>query len=187
LTAKRRVALYGGSFDPPHLGHVLSATHVLCAAQVDEVRLVPTYAHPFGKSMSPFKARCEMARAAVAHLGRQVMVDPIESELGGVSYTIDTVEAFRARHPDADLLWVGGADTWRDRHAWKDWGRLEQLITPYVLGRDGVDPPEDVPVQTTLPDVSSTAIRAALRAGESVDHLVSAPVMAVIDHYGLYR
>ncbi len=182
-----RIALYGGSFDPPHLGHVLSATHVLCSADVDEVRLVPTFKHAFGKPLTPFALRCDMARKAVAHLGKRVVVDPIEAELGGVSYTIDTVRAFLTRHPNADLLWVGGADTWRDRHRWKDWEELSRLVTPYVLGRDGVAPPDGVTVQATLPAVSSTAIRESVSRGVPIDHLVPPAVCAFIEAHGLYR
>ena len=182
-----RIALYGGSFDPPHLGHVLTATYALCAGKVDEVRLIPSYRHPFGKTMSPFEVRCEMTREAVAHLGPRVIVDTIESEREAVSYTIDTLRALRERHPDAAFLWVGGADTWRQRHTWREWQALEALVTPYIFGREGVAPPDDVEIQTTLPEISSTSIREAIRRGAPVEHLLSAPVMALIQAHGLYR
>jgi nicotinate-nucleotide adenylyltransferase len=183
----QRLALYGGSFDPPHLGHVLTATHVLCTAEVTRLHLIPTFKHPFGKDLTPFTLRCGLIEAATAHLGARVVVDPIESQLGGVSYTIDTVRAFRASHPDAELLWVGGADTWHARHGWREWEHLEALITPLIVGREGVPAPEGVDVAVTMPAISSTAIRAALREGTMVDHLVPPAVLSLIDDHGLYR
>ena len=182
-----RIALYGGSFDPPHLCHVLAATFVLCQAEVDELRLIPTYRHPFDKPMSAFTLRCEMTRAAVAHLGPRVIVDPLEESLGGVSYTIHTVQAVLAQHPNAEILWVGGADIWHDRHRWRAWDRLQDLITPFIVGREGIAPPDGLTLETTLPAVSSTAIREAIRAGQPVDHLVSPAVLELITAHGLYR
>ena len=85
---KLRVALYGGSFDPPHQCHVLVATWALCRGGVDEVWLVPALGHAFGKRLTPFETRCRMAAAAVAHLGPRVRVEPIEGRLPAPSYTM---------------------------------------------------------------------------------------------------
>src|SRR5690606_32016933 len=79
-------AIFGGSFDPPHVGHVLAVTWVLSTQPVDEVVLVPALEHAFGKPLAPFAHRRRMCELAFAPL-RRVRVDPIEAELGGASYT----------------------------------------------------------------------------------------------------
>jgi nicotinate-nucleotide adenylyltransferase len=183
----QRLALYGGSFDPPHLGHVLTATHVLCTSEVTRLHIIPTFKHPYDKDLSPFALRCELVEAATAHLGERVVVDPIESQLGGVSYTIDTVRAIQEANPDAELLWIGGADTWRDRHQWREWAQLETLITPLIVGREGVPTPDGVNITVTMPAISSTDVRTALRQGAMVDHLVPPAVLSLIKAHGLYR
>ena len=116
--AARTVALYGGSFDPPHLCHVLTASWVVCLPGVDEVRVVPVFRHAFGKEMAPFDTRCEMLEAALGHLGPRVVVDRIEARLvrgGGTNYTIDTVRAVLAEEPGTRLRFVGGTDLFESR------------------------------------------------------------------------
>ena len=80
MSAPRTVALLGGSFDPPHIGHVLMASWALCQETVDEVWLLPTYAHPFGKNLSDFQVRCERCELAIDHLGPGARVERIEAE-----------------------------------------------------------------------------------------------------------
>lgn len=184
-----RIGLYGGSFDPPHVAHVLAATWTLCRAELDELRLVPAFDHAFGKRLSPFDARCEMLEAATRHLGPTCVVDRVEARLGGTSYTIRTVEALRAERPDAQVVWIGGADSWATRTSWHRWPELEGSITPFILGREGEPTPDGVEVSITLPAVSSTAVRAAVASGGRTpwEHLVGPAVADVIDAYGLYR
>ena len=123
----------------------------------------------------------------MAHLGPRVVIDPIEAQLAGVSYTVETVRAFRHAHPEADVIWVGGADTWRERHTWHQWETLEAMIEPFILGREGVEAPDDVAVQVTIPAVSSSEIRDGVHRGTPVDHLLAPGVLALIERNGLYR
>ncbi len=187
----RTVALYGGAFDPPHVCHVLSATWAVCADGVDEVRVIPTWRHAFDKPMAPFALRCAMLGEALGHLGPRVVVDPIEQELGGVSYTVRTVEALRerlAQHGEVPrFLWVGGADIWQDRHRWRDWERLRHWIEPLILGRAGHPAPVGVDAPVELPEVSSSDIRRRISTGEPVEHLLAPGVHALIEAHGLYR
>jgi nicotinate-nucleotide adenylyltransferase len=182
-----RVGLYGGSFDPPHLAHVLAATFALCRAGLDELRIVPAHQHAFGKRLAPFEARCRMLELALAHLGPRVVIDPIEQRLGGVSYTLHTVRAVREQRPDATIVWIGGADSWASRLRWHRWDELEPLVEPFIFGRDGTPTPPDLDVACDLPAVSSTGIRAAVAAGQPVDLLVGPEVAAFIAREGLYR
>ncbi|MGM0574659.1 MAG: nicotinate (nicotinamide) nucleotide adenylyltransferase [Myxococcota bacterium] len=183
----RRVALYGGSFDPPHVCHVLAATWAACRLAVDEVRLLPVHHHAFDKDVTPFDVRRRMAEVATAHLAPLVRVDPIEATLGGVSYTVRTVETLREREPGVRWTLLVGTDAWRSRHAWHRWERLADLVTPVVIGREGCPDPDDVEVPIRLPDVSSTEIRERVREGRPVDHLVPAPALRILREEGLYR
>ncbi len=190
---KLRVALYGGSFDPPHQCHVLVATWALCRGGVDEVWLVPALGHAFGKRLTPFETRCRMAAAAVAHLGPRVRVEPIEGRLPAPSYTVDTVRAILSEsaeraEADVEVTLVMGADAYAERERWKAWGELEALVGGRVLvvGRgeaDGNGAPNEA---FTLPDLSSTEIRRRVAAGEPYWWMVPEPVMAIIESDGLY-
>ena len=98
-----KVALFGGSFNPPHVCHVLAATWVLSVRPVDEVWFMPVGQHAFGKQLESFEHRrsmCELARAPIA---AQTRVTDIENRLGGANRTIDTLQALDAEHPDVEL------------------------------------------------------------------------------------
>src|SRR4029079_1745454 len=110
----RRVGVFGGSFNPPHLGHRELIAALLERDLVDQVRVVPVYAHPFGKELAPFADRLAMCRLAFAGLGPRVRVSAIEKDLGGRSYTVRTLEAMHRARPREALFLVTGADAIRD-------------------------------------------------------------------------
>ena len=187
---RHRVALFGGSFDPPHLCHVLAAAYTLWRADVDEVWVVPVYRHAFGKTLSPFEIRCAMLEAALAHLGPRIRVHRIEEQLGRQSteptYTIDTVEALLAEHPELELTFVCGTDLFLHRHRWRRWEDLKDRLRFFVLGRDGNPDPDGVTVHTHLPALSSTQIRAHVASKQPLNHLVPPSVLALIKTHRLY-
>lgn len=189
---KKRVALYGGSFNPVHVCHVLVATWVLCREDVDALVFVPVFNHAFGKSLAPFEDRCHMLELATAHLGPAVSVSTIERDLGdGPSYTIDTVQALLKDDPALSLRFVCGTDVYAQRARWKSWDILDDLLDFIVIGREG-EPPvyEDdgslVSPRTTLPDVSSSAIRAAIADGRYPAGMLPRAVQRYIRDKGLY-
>ena len=179
-----RVGLYGGSFDPPHVCHVLVATWALCRGELDALWVIPTFEHPFGKKMAPFQSRCDMIAAALDHLGPTVRVDPVEEGLGGTSYTIRTVEALQRTHPEHRFSWICGADAWATRESWREWERLSGMLDWLVIGRDGTPDTTGSPAQ--LPDVSSSDVRKALMDGGDVSGLVAPEVLEIIDERRLY-
>ena len=182
-----RIALYGGSFNPPHLGHVQVVSYVLSTSDVDAVWLVPTFQHAFGKSLAPFDERLEMCRLALAPFApERARVSAIERTMGGQSRTIDTVETLMAADPDARFDLVIGADILEERHLWKRFDRLEQLCRFIVIGRRGYEIPPDFAAAPPLFDVSSTQLRTALAAREPVENLLPASVAAYIRTAGLY-
>ena len=168
-----RVGVYGGSFNPPHVGHAMVAGWLRWADRVDEVWLLPAYAHPFDKALRPFYARVASCEALAHLVGPWVRVEPIEANLSVPSYTIDTLDALAARHPDHTFRLVVGADVIPQVGAWKQWDQIVARYGPIVVGRTGWEPVADAP---TFPEVSSTAIRGRLLAGEPVDHLVPVAV-----------
>lgn len=168
-----RVAVYGGSFHPPHVGHAMVAAWVRWTDQADAVWLVPTYDHPFGKDLAPFATRVAWCEAMAADVGDFVHVSDIEARLEGTSWTVRTLQALADAHPEHSFRLLLGADAWASRDAWRDWATIERDFVPLVVGRPGHPPIPGAPV---FPDVSSTQVRALLAAGEPVDGLVTASV-----------
>jgi nicotinate-nucleotide adenylyltransferase len=176
-----RIALFGGSFNPPHVGHQLACLYVLETSACDEVWMVPTFVHPFEKQLAPFPDRLEMCRRAAART-QGLRVSTVEAELGGESRTLHTVQHLQREHPHDAFSLVIGADLLAERHLWYRADELERLCPFIVLGRAGYAGPEPA-----LPEVSSTAIRARIARGEDCSRLVGREVLAYIHERGLYR
>lgn len=182
-----RTCLYGGSFNPPHVCHVLAATWALSTCPIDEVWWVPTYHHAFGKNLVDFEHRVTMCELAVRTLAGQVQVCPIEREMGGESRTIDTVRTLQARHPDRVFSLLIGADLLPDTPRWKEWETLEAMLPVYVLGRSGFGNDHADPT-FALPNVSSSSVREAVAASQA-DFLTAwlpSLVRGYIARHGLY-
>lgn len=186
------IALFGGSFNPPHVCHVLAATWVLSTRDVEQVWFLPTFQHAFGKDLAPFDARCAMVERAVAPLGERALVSRVESELGAVSRTIDTLEHLMAQHPEHTFSLVVGSDILLETSQWKEFDRLLTLAELHVVGRAGVPgqggAADEERFALFLPDISSTAVRERLRAGDLawVRRLVPRTVVDYIEEHGLY-
>lgn len=181
-----RVAIFGGSFDPPHVGHVLAVAYVLATEAVDLALVVPCFRHPLGKELSGFEHRLAMCELAMGWLPR-TRVSTVERELGGPSRTLRTLEHLAAEHPAWSMRLVIGADVLVEAPRWHAFDAITRLAPPIVLGRAGVSHP-DAP-EPVLPEVSSSAIRAALRDGEAarVEKLLARGVAAYATAHALYR
>lgn len=160
--AATRVALFGGSFNPPHQGHVLAAVHVLSAGLVDQVLVVPVFEHALSKQLLPYEERLGMARAAFDWIPR-VEVSEIESQLGAPSRTLCTLQALLKQQPDWTMRLMVGSDILGELHRWQAFEQIEVLAPPLVLARAG-----DAHASArhcALPEVSSTEIRELLKGG----------------------
>lgn len=179
-----RLAVYGGSFDPPHVAHLLSVAYVLATAEVDRVLVVPTFKHPFAKPLAPYAHRIAMCELAMRDLKR-VEISRIEEDLGGESLTLHTLQELRRREPSAKLRLVIGSDLVAETPRWHRFDEVRALADLVVVGRAGHPTADDLPV--SLPPVSSTEVRRRLRAGEDVDGLVPRAVAEYAHEHGLYR
>jgi nicotinate-nucleotide adenylyltransferase len=181
----RTVAVFGGSFDPPHVVHVLAACWALAAHELDELLVVPCFRHPFGKKLAPFEDRLEMCRRAFHPLARASPC-AIEREIGGVSKTLATLERLASEHPDWSLRLVVGTDVVADAPRWHRFDEVCRLAPLIVLGRAGE--PCAAAAALVFPELSSTSVRRELRAGrlERVRAWVPHEVLAYVLERGLY-
>lgn len=157
------IGIFGGSFNPPHLSHVLALAVVHARFDVERLLVVPAYQHPFAKSLAPFDDRVKMCELAMGWLPR-VEVSRVEEELGGESRTLRTIEHLRQMYPDKTLRFVMGADVMVESSKWYRFDRIVELAPPIVLGRVGIAYPNAPP--PVLPDISSTEVRAKLASGD---------------------
>jgi nicotinate-nucleotide adenylyltransferase len=201
MRASLRVGIFGGSFDPPHVGHLLVAVDALERLELDRMVLVPAAQQPLkvGQGHASAESRLAMTRLLVDGDPR-FEVDPIEIERGGISYMVDTLGTLSERWPGAALFLLAGADVLGTFHRWREPGRIRELATLVVLTRDaagapspGAPSPADLPggppqlLATRRVDVSSTEIRARLRSGKSIRGFVPEAVADFIRSAGLYR
>jgi nicotinate-nucleotide adenylyltransferase len=207
-----RIGILGGTFNPPHIGHVALARHARSELGLERVLLMPAYIAPnkpsVGEDPGP-EHRLRMCRLAVAQ-EPGVEASALEVERGGTSYTVDTVQTIHDAHPDAELTLIVGADTARTLPGWREPARLLQMVGLAVAQRDEPDPSHgDTPVSTSsstaLPlalgidpeprlvhlqmsklAVSSSAVRQLIAAGAPVGELVGETVARYIAEHGLY-
>ena len=197
--APRRVGIFGGSFDPVHQAHVALAHAALQALQLHELRWIPA-GDPWQKARSITAAahRVAMVQLAMAHEPRFVL-DRIEVDRSGPSYTLDTVRALTAAEAGGatGTQWflIIGQDQYSGLHTWRHWQELLGLVTLAVANRPGDQRKPHADVQRAahqmvpLPmlDISSTHVRQRVAAGQDITPLVPPAVARYIEKHGLYR
>jgi nicotinate-nucleotide adenylyltransferase len=187
----RRIALFGGTFDPVHLGHVHLADLARKSQALDEVRFLPCRVSPHKTAASPTRAadRLEMLRLATANLPWAV-VDDCEIRRGGPSFSYQTAEAMAARFPDDKLFWIMGGDQWDALPQWEQPARLAALVEFIVLARGPHPLPRLGYVLHVIDEAhpaSATAIRDALARGATSHPWLAPPVARWIVEHQLYR
>jgi nicotinate-nucleotide adenylyltransferase len=192
---KTRVALFGGSFNPPHIAHVLVALYVRETQPVDEVWFVPVYAHAFGKELAPYEDRIAMCELVARSLGSGVFVSRAEQELATqpgftVSRTLDLLVHLEAQDPGRTFRNVIGADILGETHKWYRWDEVVAKAPLIAIGRSGhVAPPGTTLTGVTMPEISATRVRELLHAGdtEGASQLLPRGVLRYIAERGLYH
>lgn len=184
LGSARHVGIFGGSFDPPHVAHVMAVAWALSCTPCRQVLILPCFDHPLGKDGSPFEARVAMARLAFRTFGHGAHVSTLESRLPSPSFTIQTVRHLVDRNPGTRFHLLLGTDILDERDRWRSFDEVVRLAPPFWLARGARDPRAHSPA---LPAISSTEIRAAIARGEDVSDRVPLSVLQEIRRRGLYR
>ena len=194
-----RIALFGGTFDPVHYGHLRLAEEAREAANLERVLFVPANASPF-RLQEPLSAphhRLQMLRLATAD-NPAFEVSELEIQRGGVSYTIDTVVAIRNQYPEATLFLILGADALQGFMQWRSPDAIVRECSLLVGGRPAYELqailerlPETIrqraqPVAMPLLDISAHTIRQRVRAGRSIRYLTPPDVIKYIQQHRLY-
>lgn len=188
-----RIGVLGGSFNPPHIGHLIIASDAFESLALDLLMIVPANANPLKGLNAPGatpRERLDMARLAFAGDAR-FEVSSMEMERGGLSYMVDTLEAVKARHQSAELVLLLGMDSFRTIDRWKQPERIREIARLAVLARGENDdhgvPPGVTVVTTRRIDVSASEIRDRVAAGRSIRGFVAESVERYISAAELYR
>ena len=193
--AAARIGVFGGTFDPPHVGHLVAAVNVRHAMQLDQVLLVVAN-EPWQKlgsrPITPAPDRLAMVEAAVAGVDGLAACD-VEIARGGHSYTADTLAELGRRHPAAALFLVLGADAATGLPTWERVDEVRSLASLVVVDRPG-GPPPVVPdgwdwthVEVPRLEVSSTDLRDRVADGRPLDYLLPRDVISCVRERRLYR
>ena len=191
------IGILGGTFDPPHAGHVAAAVAAHKQLGLDEVRIIPAGQAPLrtGAPVASAADRVAMCRLAFAEHPWAV-VDDRETRRAGTSWSVETARELAREHPDALRVWVLGADQLARLDRWKEVVELCGLVEFAVLSRDGIStlPPPTLAAVIRLTvlkapevQVSSTALREALRRGDSPRNGLPLEVARHIDERSLYQ
>ncbi|MDZ7799435.1 MAG: nicotinate-nucleotide adenylyltransferase [Trueperaceae bacterium] len=188
-----RVGLFGGRFDPPHMGHLLMAEQAREALPLDEVWFLPAGDPPHKPADASPLDRLEMTRLAVQdHPAFRARADEIRRS--GPSYAYDTVVDLQERHPEATFAYLIGADAWAEIETWHRAEALIRAVQMVVFPRRGTEappPPERfaraaTKIETVPFGVSGTLVRSRVAAGRSLRYLVPDAVAAYLHTHGLY-
>jgi len=182
-----KVALLGGSFNPPHVGHLLAAHYVRATQGVDEVWFMPAYQHPFGKVLEPFEHRMRMCEALCRDASGWMKTSPVEQEVaarGGSGRTVETLTYLVERYPELAFSLIIGSDILKDLPNWKSFDRIQQMVRVLVLYRAGYPAPGTL--GPPVAEVSSTQIRDMLARGEAPTELVPSAVLEYARQVHLY-
>ena len=192
--AWRRVGLFGGTFDPPHVGHLVTAVNVRHALELDVVWLMVAnvpWQKESSRSITPAVDRLAMVEAAVADVPG-LEAGRLEIDHGGPSFTADTLAALAEQMPGVDLFTIVGDDAAAGLTTWERHEEVLSRSTMVVVDRPGepvrlAGDVEWIHVEVPRLEVSSTDLRARFSDGRPLDYLVTDPVLAVIAERGLYR
>ena len=183
----KKIAIYGGTFDPIHHGHLIVAREALERLGAEEVIFIPARVSPLRKTapIAKDEIRLLMIQAAIEN-EPGFAVDDCELRRPSPSYTIDTVEQIRRRKADATIYCLIGEDNVDKLTKWRRFADLEKMVRFVVLDRSGQQPHHDYPVIRRKIDISATEIRKRVAAGRSIRYFVPSGVEEIIRRRKLY-
>lgn len=199
MDARKRIALYGGTFDPIHLGHLEIARRVLELFEIEKVLFVPAQAppHKVGRAVTEPIHRYAMLALATQN-DPQLSISTFELDAPNRRYTVNTIEHFQNVFGEStELFFIMGADSWSEIKTWREWERLLGMINHIVVTRPGYEVAE-APAElkhrvfftdAVMKDISATNIRRLANEGrtEELAKLVPEPVAEYIKKYQIYR
>lgn len=199
MGARKRIALYGGTFDPVHSGHLEIARKVSELFEIEKVLFIPAQVapHKVGRPVTEPIHRYAMLALATQNDPR-LSISTFELESPDRRYTVDTVEHFQTKLAGStELFFIMGADSWSEITTWREWERLLKIINHIVVTRPGHEVDQSLPVpdarvfftDAVMKDVSATSIRRLAAEGRvtELSQLVPEPVAEYIRKYELYR
>lgn len=197
-----KIGILGGSFDPPHIGHVLVVQQIIERLNLDRIVLMPVFSHPFEKKLSLPKHRLSMAKFLET---KSIEVSNFEIKQGKVSYSIDTLNYLSKAHPRDSFFWIIGAEQLEEFDRWKKWEEIIKRYSLIIFPRDPYGYELEKTVKKflslkTIPknmilmnqkdllvtNVSSTIIRERVKKGFSIEYLVPKKVEKYIKDNNLY-
>lgn len=182
-----KIAILGGSFNPPHVCHLMICYYVLETTDVDKIWLVPCYRHAFDKELIAFHHRFNMCSLAVEIFNERITVSSVEEKQKGISWTIDTVRYLKTLYPDVTFEWLVGSDVTREFTSWKEFDDLQKMVTFRIIPRSGyLENVQEGHNNLFFPNISSTMIRDRIKKGLSISHLVPKSVEKYIREHRLY-
>ena len=193
--APKRIGIFGGTFDPVHVGHLVAVVNAMHGASLDRVLMVVANV-PWQKertrAISPAWVRFALLKASIDGVAGLEASD-IEIRRGGKSYTIDTVRETKAHYPEAEAFLIVGADAARGLASWERSERLSELVALIVVNRPGTSVSSEelagwrtLFVEVPAIDISSTDIRARVRENRPLDFLLTRETIDFIHRSGLY-
>jgi nicotinate-nucleotide adenylyltransferase len=189
-----KIGIFGGTFDPPHIGHLIAAQDACMQLALDRVLFVPAGQppHKLDQKVSPPELRLEMLTAALAD-DERFQVSQVELRRAGPSYMVDTLRELRRDFSGDDLFLLLGADQVRELHTWREPEEVARLAHIVLISRTGVVAVPQLQVlvgqsiEVTRIDVSATQIRHRIAAGQPIRYLVPPAVEQIIRRRGLYQ
>jgi nicotinate-nucleotide adenylyltransferase len=189
----KRIGIFGGTFDPPHNGHLAIAKQALKQFSLDRIYFVPAFLPPHKLELAPTRTNHRLSMVKLAIAGQiKYKVSAVELQRRGISYTINTLMRFHDQFPTAELILIIGADNLAQFHTWKSPNKILQLASLAVYQRKGFNQSLknlDIAFQRIkgqLLQVSSTEIRSRIEKGKSISRLVPRSVETYIKQYSLY-
>jgi len=191
-----KMGILGGTFDPPHFGHLVLAQELAEKLKLDKVLFIPSAVppHKTGNNISSFKHRFDMTKRAISG-NKLFSISDIELKREGPSYTVDTIKQLKRIYPQTQLFLLTGSDILEEILSWKDPQEIYELAKVVIGLRPGFDKIDQTNefgkrsqiIEITSLDISSTSIRHKMEMGESIRYLVPTEVEHYIRHQKLYN
>lgn len=185
MPLSQHTVIYGGSFNPPHIGHQTVCLYLLCGLGASEVWLLPTFNHPLGKTLIPFEHRMAMCERMAEPLASQVKVLDLEARLGGAGRTFDLVQKIQTQYPQKAFALALGSDVRSETEQWYRWDDICARVKTLFIGRQGHGG-GSLP-GPSMPEISSSQLRQWFGQGRSCEGFLPKTVRTYIDQHNLYR